>query len=154
MKNKEEIAKAVTESFSIAQVLYKLNLKPVGGNYRVIKQKFKELELDTSHFTGQGHRRGKKYQSSLKLPLEKILVKDSNYQSFKLKNRLLEVGLLKNICSSCGLDDIWQNKQLNMHLDHINGDSRDNRLENLRILCPNCHSQTHTYTGRNKGEKQ
>jgi 5-methylcytosine-specific restriction endonuclease McrA len=65
-----------------------------------------------------------------------------------VKTRLVREGLLKNSCQSCGLAS-WHGKPLNMHLDHINGVKNDNRLENLRMLCPNCHSQTPTYGGRN-----
>ena len=150
MKTAEEIIQAVKSSSSIAQVLIKLGLKAVGGNYRIIKRRFKELNIDTSHFTGQGHLKGKKHGWTPKIPLEQILVDKSNYQSYKLKNRLIKEGYLENKCSICALGDSWCGKKINHHLDHINGINTDNRLENLRLLCPNCHSQTHTYSGKNK----
>ena len=87
--------------------------------------------------------------------LEKILVDGSSYQSFKLKNRLLKVGLLEKRCymEGCTITDSWNNKLINLRLDHINGKNDDNRLENLRLLCPNCDSQLETFCGRNKRKK-
>jgi 5-methylcytosine-specific restriction endonuclease McrA len=67
-----------------------------------------------------------------------------------LKARLLADGTLKNECSECGQDGVWNGKPLVMQMDHINGNNRDNRPDNLRMLCPNCHTQTNTFAGRNK----
>lgn len=150
MKTNDEVRQAVSESMSIRQTLMKLDLKPIGGNYRVIKRRIKELNLDTSHFTGMGHLKGKTHNWSPKIPLEKILVEGSTYQTYKLKNRLLKEGHLTNECAECKLGSTWNGKDINHHLDHINGDNTDNRIENLRLLCPNCHSQTDTYAGKNK----
>ena len=74
--------------------------------------------------------------------------KHPSYQTFKLKLRLLKAGLIKNQCSICDISE-WCNKTLNCELDHINGNRTDHRLENLRMLCPNCHSQTDTYRSKN-----
>lgn len=150
MKTKQEIESAAKESFSYAQVLKKLNLNPTGGNYKILKRKLKEMGIDISHFTGQSHLKGKTHDWSKKTPLEEILKKESNYQSYKLKNRLIKENLLLNKCDECGFIDTWNGKPINHHLDHINGDNTDNRIENLRLLCPNCHSQTETYAGKNK----
>jgi Zn finger protein HypA/HybF involved in hydrogenase expression len=150
MSEKEKLEEAVKNSFSFAQVLKNIGLAPKGGNYRILQRKIKELGLDISHFTGKGHLKGKTHNWSKKIALEKILVEDSNYQSFKLKNRLIKEGLIFNKCYECGLQNTWNGKAINLHLDHINGNNTDNRLENLRILCPNCHSQTDTYSGKNK----
>ena len=82
------------------------------------------------------------------IPLVEILIENSTYTtSLHLKNRLVKLGLLKYECSICGIKE-WQNKQLVLQLDHENGKSNDNRIENLRLLCPNCHSQTNNYAGK------
>ena len=71
------------------------------------------------------------------------------YQTFKLKNRLLKENILEDRCSICGIDE-WQGKKISLQLDHIDGNSHNHRLDNLRLVCPNCHSQTDTYCGKNK----
>lgn len=84
------------------------------------------------------------------IPLQEILDgKHPQYQTFKLNKRLLKEKILENKCSVCQIDS-WNNLPISLHLDHINGESSDHRLENLRLLCPNCHSQTETYCGKNK----
>lgn len=83
-------------------------------------------------------------------PLELILIANSTYtNTWRLKKRLINAGILKDECLDCGIGTEWNGKILSLQLDHINGINSDNRLENLRILCPNCHSQTDTYAGSN-----
>ena len=82
--------------------------------------------------------------------LDEILVKDSKYTNMSsLKKRVLKNNLIEYKCAICGISE-WMNKKLILQLDHINGDNRDNRISNLRLLCPNCHSQTETYCKKNK----
>lgn len=82
--------------------------------------------------------------------LDEILVKDSKYTNMSsLKKRVLKSNLIEYKCAICGISE-WMNKELILQLDHINGDNRDNRISNLRLLCPNCHSQTETYCRKNK----
>lgn len=88
-----------------------------------------------------------------KIPLSELLVKDRKTSRTHLKTRLIINGLLKYKCRDCGLEKTWNNKPLSLHLEHINGVYNDNRLENLCLLCPNCHSQTPTFAGKNKGYK-
>lgn len=84
-----------------------------------------------------------------KIPLQDILNGNvPQYQTYKLKNRLINEGIKKNECECCGISS-WNEKPLMCELDHINGNSNDHRLENLRILCPNCHSQTDTFRAKN-----
>jgi hypothetical protein len=145
----EEFIIAVKTSTSIRQVLNKLGLKEAGGNYSITKTRIKNLGLDTSHFKGQAWNKGKTLGP--RKPVEELLVNDRKhpYQSFKLKNRLLQEGIKIHQCECCGITE-WRKKPTPLELDHINGINYDNRLENLRLLCPNCHAQTDTYRGRNK----
>ena len=89
-------------------------------------------------------------KTGIKIPIQEILNGEHPYfQTYKLNKRLLKEGIFENKCSDCGISD-WKGKPLNMQLDHINGCSHDHRLENLRFLCANCHSQTDTFCGKNK----
>ncbi len=85
-----------------------------------------------------------------KIPLDEILNgKHPHFQTFKLKNRMLKEGIIDNICSECGIDS-WNGVRLNMELDHIDGNRTNHKLDNLRMLCPNCHAQTDTYRSKNR----
>lgn len=90
----------------------------------------------------------KKYERN---PLRSLLVKNCQYSRSNFRRRIRESGILGEVCSSCGVCSTWNNKKLTLHVDHINGINNDNRIENLRLLCPNCHSQTKTYAGKNVG---
>jgi 5-methylcytosine-specific restriction endonuclease McrA len=86
-----------------------------------------------------------------KIPLEDILQgKHPQYQTFKLKNRLIEHGYIQAVCNACGLADSWNDRPLSLELDHIDGNSNNHRIENLQLLCPNCHSQTPTFRSKNR----
>ena len=71
----------------------------------------------------------------------------------RLKKIIIVNGLAQDICALCGLPNIWNNKPITLQVDHVNGNARDNRIGNLRILCPNCHSQTDSFCGRNNKKK-
>ena len=147
----EEFKNAVQGSYSIAQALTKLGVSPRGGNYRVFKKFEKLYEIDTSHFTGQGHLKGKTHNFNT-IPLGEILVKDYEYSSNKLRKRLISEGIKEHKCECCGLNE-WLGEPIPLELDHIDGDHYNNILENLKILCPNCHAKTPTYRGKNKKSK-
>lgn len=144
----DQFIEAVKTSMSYRQVLSKLGLKQAGGNYAVMKNRIKEMGLDVSHMTGQAHLKGKTHTYNRR-PLEELLVEGSTYQSHKLKLRLLKEGIKQHKCECCGITE-WNGQPTPIELDHIDGNRYNNTLDNLRILCPNCHAQTSTYRGKNK----
>jgi len=145
-----QLKKAVAKSTSFRQVLYKLELKEAGGNYAQIKKYIKEYNLNIKHFKGRGWSKGLALPFKPKVSLKKILVKGSDFQSYKLKNRLLREGLKPKHCEECGWSKRAENGRPPLELHHINGDARDHRLSNLKILCPNCHSLKANYRGLNR----
>ena len=150
----KQFINAVKETCSIAQLLKKIGLSPSGGNYLEAKKRILKLGLDNSHFKGQKWALGSHHKRNKAFPLEQVMVKNSAYGRCSLKKRLLEKGIIKNECSNCGQKGVWDNKKLIMVLDHINGINNDHRLENLRMLCPNCNSQQETFAGRNRKLKE
>ncbi|MDP2767754.1 MAG: HNH endonuclease signature motif containing protein [Candidatus Methanoperedens sp.] len=151
--SEEDLKKYAKKSTSVRQVLKKLGLKEAGGNYSQIKKYLDLYQINTLHFKGKGWNKGLKGLGKPLIPLEKILVKNSTYQSYKLKNRLFTTKIKLPKCEECGWNQKSDDGRLPLELDHINGDSMDNRLENLRILCPNCHSLKSTHRGRNIKKK-
>ena len=145
--SEKQLREAVIESSSLRQVLKSLNIAPYGGNYEVLKKAITHFDLDTSHFTGQARNKGKTLPAKTKT--DQYQSNEVAIQSFKLKNRLLKEQLLERICSNCSNTN-WLDQPIPLELDHINGNNKDNRLINLRLLCPNCHALTPTYRGKNR----
>ena len=146
-----EFIEVVKSSNSIREVLEKLNLKAAGGNYQCFHKRIKDLNISIDHFTDpKVWNKGKKFgpRRSLEEYLNGVPI-----QSHKLKLRLIAEGLKQHKCECCGIKE-WNNKPAPIELDHINGNHHDNRLENLRLLCPNCHAQTETYRGKNKSSSK
>src|SRR5262249_39470010 len=108
----------------------------------------RELQLDTAHWTGQGHRKGSRIPVVPSRSLGDILVRGSRYSSNKLRRRLIREGVLHRQCAECSLVH-WRGVPIPLELDHRDGDRLNNELGNLRLLCPNCHALTPTYRGRN-----
>lgn len=149
IRSQIEYEEAIKNSYSIAEALRYLGIKDRGGNYRIIKQAIKKYNIDTSHFRGQGWNVGLKFAPHKSLKTEDILVKNSNYNSFKLKARLIKEGYKEYKCECCNRTE-WMGHPIPLELHHINGDNTDNRIENLQMLCPNCHAFTDNYRGRAK----
>ena len=148
----QQFISAVKSSLSYAEVIRKLGLKTAGSNYDTVKRKIKELNLDISHMTNQGWNTGKRFKIIKPAqPLQEILVKDSTFiNSNNLRKRILKEQIKEHKCERCG-NSLWLNQKIPLELHHINGDRHDNRIENLQLLCPNCHALTDNYRGRNIG---
>jgi Zn finger protein HypA/HybF involved in hydrogenase expression len=142
---KESLTQVVSESNSLAEVLRKLEMATTAPNYKTIRKKCKQWNIEDSNLTG-------KYLKIPTQPLECYLTNNSeiaNRGSHSFKLRLIKAGYLIEKCLRCNINE-WEGEKLSLHLDHINGIRTDNRIENLRLLCPNCHSLTNTYAGKNK----
>lgn len=148
--SQEELQRSLKKSRSLGQLLTFLGLRPVGGNYAQIKKYLQEAGLDYSHLRGRSWEKGLKRPFRPILSLAEILIDGSSFQSFKLKRRLFDTGLKEKSCEMCGWAEYTPEGYLPLELDHINGIHTDNRLENLRVLCPNCHSLQPTHRGRSK----
>lgn len=140
----------VNTSLSYAEVIRKLDLKVAGSNYDTVKRKITELNLDTSHMTGKIWNQGKRYRPIKRAkPLKEVLVKHSTWvNTNNLRKRLLNEGLKERKCECCG-NTKWMGEPIALELHHINGIKDDLRIENLQILCPNCHAFTDNYRGKN-----
>lgn len=148
MKNytSQNVIDAVKSSSSIREILLKLNLHPTGGNYTSIKNRITKLQLDTSHLKGQSWR--KHTRSPHKRSVEDYLSNKYPVKSDVLKKRLIEENILLPICNKCKLS-IWLDQLIPLQLHHIDGNNKNNNLDNLELLCSNCHSLTDNYAGKN-----
>jgi 5-methylcytosine-specific restriction endonuclease McrA len=144
---KERLEDVVKMSFSVAETLKKLEMPLAGGNYKLINKLVNEYQIDITHFTGQTWSKGKILEGKVKL--DDIITNKVKFSRSQLKKRLIRDGLLEYKCVECGNEGEWNGKPISLEMDHINGINDDNRLENLRILCPNCHSQTPTFRIKN-----
>lgn len=144
---KEQLENACLKAKSYRTVLNQLGLKEAGGNYATIKKKIEEFQIDISHFTGRGWNAGLKFKPNPAIPLCDILISDSNYQSSKLRKRLLKEGYFDHKCYNCNLTE-WMGSPITLELEHIDGNHSNNSIDNLTLLCPNCHALTPTWRGR------
>lgn len=155
--NQENLSVAVSNSTSLAGVLRHFGLKQSGGNQSAMSQRISNLGIDTSHFTGQAWNKGLTAEDhpSIDAYREKISYKDDEIltiNSPQTKTSQLKALMIKyGVSYECmnGHGNTWMGEALTLHIDHINGIRTDNRLGNLRFLCPNCHQQTATW-GRRK----
>lgn len=153
---KEQLETSAKQSINMRHLLELIGVNPSGGNYKTIQRRLQAWNIDVSHWgtalQRQGHMKGKTHNIHNKTyPLENILVKDyaGGTTSHKLKLRLLKARLFEKKCYNCNLTE-WLGNPMPLELEHKNGDNKDNRIENLTLLCPNCHALTSTYRGKNK----
>jgi hypothetical protein len=130
----------------LTAALRKLGLRPAGGNHRTLHKLIARYGISTDHFDPNWTRRGPRRETAT--PLEDILVDHSTYNRGNLKRRLYEAGLKVRRCELCGQGETWDGRAMSLILDHINGIATDNRLTNLRIVCPNCSATLDTHCGR------
>ncbi|MFF1409911.1 HNH endonuclease signature motif containing protein [Streptomyces sp. NPDC058289] len=147
---KEILAEAVAASTNMCEVLRRLGLEVVGGHHTHISRRVKAFDIDTSHFTLPSTAGRPKARRTP----ESILVRQDGsdarrMQSEHLKSALASLGV-PELCAMCGIEPTWQGYPLSLEVDHIDGDWHNNQQDNLRLVCPNCHSTTDTYRGRAK----
>ncbi len=147
------LEEAVSASSNMYAVLRHLGLDAVGGHHTHISRRVRSLGIDTSHFTGPS-RTDRMRVNHRRRTADETLREDHSPHATRtpgktLRRALLSIGVEER-CADCGIEAVWMGEPLPLEVDHINGDWRDNRAENLRLMCPNCHSTTDSYRGRGK----
>ena len=141
----EALAVAAAQSTSYAGVLRVLGVPVTGGQHAHLARRIRRAGIDTSHFLGQAHNRGKTFKRRDPDEILVILPPGSGRpKTASLRRAMLEMGVPYR-CKGCGCEPEWRGQMLPLMIDHENGDWLDNRLENLRFLCPNCHAQTFSW---------
>lgn len=154
---KEWLTELCKDSYSYAEVLKKAGRKQGGGTQATLKKKIKEFNIDISHFTGQKWYDSPNQKNNVisreGYSLEEVFIQNSPVTQKVLRGYIERHNVLEYKCQTCGCDGNWQNGIISLEVDHINGDNKDNRVKNLRYLCPNCHALTDTYRGKNVSRK-
>ena len=149
---KEYLIEVISTSKTQKEVLRKMGLRSSGSNSKTLKKYIKIYDIDISHFE-KFYTRISSISKESKISLSEILINGSEYNRTHLKKRLYDEGLKERICELCGQDEYWNGMKISLILDHINGIYNDNRIESLRILCPNCNAGLDTHCGKNKLKK-
>ncbi|MFJ4337298.1 HNH endonuclease signature motif containing protein [Streptomyces sp. NPDC088915] len=151
---REVLEEAVAASTNMCEVLRRLGVEVVGGQHTHISRRVRAFGIDTSHFVASTRTENMRFNQRRRTPAE-VLVEDESPHARRstgkrIKEALQESGV-ENRCALCGNEALWLGEPLSLEVDHIDGNWRNNRIENLRLLCPNCHSTTDSYRGRGKG---
>lgn len=148
-KDETSLRTIVHKSKFKKEVLIKMGLRAAGSNFKTLDKYLKKYKISTDHF--EKNWRNMAYKNMQRsIPLSEILIKDSTYSNrSNLKKKLFKKGIKENRCEICGQLPIWNGKEISLILDHINGVHNDNRIENLRIVCPNCNATLPTHCGKN-----
>ena len=139
----EELKELVANSASMYELSLKLGYTAKGGNYKTIRNRLEKYNISTEHFTGT------KQERVIRTP-ENTFIRDSTANQTVLRRIYIKGNYTPYKCSICGLEPFWNGKELTLTLDHINGINNDDRLENLRWVCPNCDRQLGTFSGKNR----
>ncbi len=136
----------------LTEIIKKLGLRTAGGNFESIKGHIKRLNISTAHFNKKNQIKGLlKYSQNRKIQDKEFYIDNSRVtDNNSIRRKVAKDSFLDYICQRCENGPTWNNEPLTLQLDHINGKHSDHRKENLRWMCPNCHSQTNTFAGRNK----
>jgi len=142
----QELRNSIKNNFSWRQVLRELGfVNDAGGNYNTLKKRARFFGIDFSHFKGKGWNLDGKSHNRI----DDIFINGKIRSGGILKKRIIKNNLIEYKCEKCKNNDVWMEEKIVLELDHIDGDKKNNTIENLRFLCPNCHSQTHNFRGRN-----
>lgn len=151
---KEILEEAVINSKCYSDVIRFVGIIPQAGNFKNIKKHIENFKIDTSHFLSPGEltklRNRNGFKNNQKKPIEEYLVANLKVDGRRLKDGLFEAGYKERKCERCNQGEEWQGEKLILIIDHKNGNHFDNRLENLRILCPNCNSLLPTHCSKNR----
>jgi hypothetical protein len=148
---REILAEAVSASVSMPGVLRHLAIPQNGGAHAHLRRRIEQFGIDTSHFLGRAHLRGQPNQGRRR-PEDVLVLRSADRHRAApqaLRRALVALGRSYR-CEACAVGGSWNGRELVLHVDHVNGQFWDCRPDNLRFLCPNCHSQTSTYAGRNR----
>ncbi|MGZ4286766.1 MAG: HNH endonuclease signature motif containing protein [Solirubrobacteraceae bacterium] len=141
-----DVRDAVASARSLAEALRTLGLRPAGGNHRTLHRLIAKYGISVDHLDPKWALR--RAPRNCATPLSEILVANSTFHRGHLKERLFDEGVKRRQCELCGIGDEWRGRPMSLILDHINGVSNDNRIENLLIVCPNCAATLETHCGR------
>lgn len=141
-----DVRAAIASACSLTEALRLLGLRPAGGNHQTLRRLIERYDISIEHFGPGWIRRGPRDGGPI--PLDQVMVEHSTYSRKRLKQRLYDTGLKPRRCELCGQGELWHGRLMSLILDHINGVPTDNRLGNLRVVCPNCAATLDTHCGR------